>query len=71
MMKRMHMAGVRVIPDSLLVKRSKSEKYQTARSWMYHYFTKIGDRMPHIDQVHLPNFLSRKSVYEERAIGGD
>lgn len=34
-----------------------------AKAWMSHFFNQIGDRMPHIQQVHLPHFLTKKDVY--------
>ena len=30
---------------------------------MNRYFDRIGDKMPHIQQTHLPHFLSKKAVY--------
>ena len=56
--------GVRVIP----VERdrhniSTTVKYQSAKAWLGHYFHQIADRMPHIEQLHLPCFLSKKSIY--------
>lgn len=55
--------------DSLTASRvirlfRKSEKYTVTRSWMKRYFERIGDRMPHIQQIHLPSFLSKKTVYD-------
>ena len=44
--------------------RPKSDKYTTAAAWMERYFSRIGDKMPHIQQTHLPHFMSRKMVYE-------
>lgn len=31
---------------------------------MERYFNRIGDKMPHLEQIHLPHFLSKKTVYE-------
>ena len=28
------------------------------------YFHLVGDRMPHIQKIHLPHFLTKKDVYE-------
>ena len=44
--------------------RRKSIKFSTAVAWMDHYFNRIGDKMPHVEQIHLPHFLSKKTVYE-------
>jgi hypothetical protein len=44
--------------------RRKSTKYSTAVAWMNRYFDRIGDKMPHVEQIHLPHFLSKKTVYE-------
>lgn len=43
---------------------SKSDKHIIAQSWMRRYFDRIGDKMPHIEQIHLPHFLSKKVVYD-------
>lgn len=62
--RRLASSGIRVIP---LQRHGRflatTDKYQSARAWMSHYFNKIGDRMPHIQQLHLPCFLSKKMVY--------
>ena len=42
---------------------NKSEKYEVAKAWMKRYFDRIGDKMPHIQQTHLPHFLSKRTVY--------
>ena len=44
--------------------RRKSTKYSTAVAWMDRYFDRIGDKMPHVEQIQLPHFLSKKTVYE-------
>lgn len=44
--------------------KTKSDKYEAAKAWMGNYFNKIGDRMPHIEQIHLPSFLSRRIIYD-------
>ena len=41
---------------------NKSEKCVIARSWMKRYFEHIGDKMPHLQQIHLPHFLSKKAL---------
>ena len=42
----------------------KTEKHRVANAWMKRYFDQIGDKMPHIEQIHLPSFLSKKVVYD-------
>lgn len=42
----------------------KSNKLHIACAWMENYFKRLGDRMPHTQQIHLPSFLSKKTVYE-------
>ena len=44
--------------------RPKSSKHSSASAWMERYFNRIGDKMPHLEQIHLPHFLSKKTVYE-------
>ena len=48
----------------LHLQRRHSVKHSTAIAWMERYFNRIGDKMPHLQQIHLPNFLSKKMVYE-------
>lgn len=61
----LYLDGVRVIPPQIdEYRKMKSDKYEAAKAWMHHYFNKIGDRMPHIEQLHLPSFLSKKAVYD-------
>ncbi len=43
--------------------RTVTEKTSTATAWMGSYFERIADRMPHINQLHLPQFLTKKDVY--------
>ena len=50
--------------QSCQVKKSKSTKHSSALAWMECYFDRIGDKMPHLQQIYLPHFLSRKTVYE-------
>ena len=64
-MRNLHLAnGTTVLQKRLCRDRPKSSKYSTASAWMQRYFSRIGDRMPHIEQIHLPHFLSKKIVYE-------
>lgn len=37
-----------------IVHRRKTNKVQIACAWMENYFKRIGDKMPHMQQVHLP-----------------
>ena len=53
--------GVRVLPAG----RDRHNvfttvKYQSAKAWLGHYLHQIADRMLHIEQLHLPCFLSKK-----------
>ena len=43
--------------------RSESTKVAEAKAWLRRYFSRIGDSMPHIDQVHLPHGLTKRDVY--------
>ena len=38
--------------ENIKKKRSTAEKTQIARAWMSNYFGKIGEKMPHLEQVH-------------------
>ena len=40
------------------------DKYEAAKAQLGNYFNKIDDRMSHIEQIHLPSFLSRKFIYD-------
>ena len=64
-MRNLHLTnGASVLQKPLRQNRPKSSKHSTALAWMERYFGRIGDRMPHIEQIHLPHFLSKKIVYE-------
>ena len=41
-----------------------SEKCKVAAIRMKRYVNCIGDKMPHIQQIHLPHFSQKKVVYE-------
>ncbi len=43
--------------------RAEASKTFEAKTWMRQYFNLIGDKMPHIDRVHLPHFLTKYDVY--------
>lgn len=60
----LYLQGVTISPPTLTLKKAKSVKHSTALAWMERYFNRIGDKMPHLQQIHLPHFLSRKMVYE-------
>ena len=53
---------------SISKKRKQTQRMQDARSWLSSYVKRIGDRMPHTEQIHLPSFLTKKSVYEMMVI---
>lgn len=59
----LHTSGVLTVVKVQRV-YNKSEKHVIAKSWMKRYFERIGDKMPHIQQIHLPHFLSKKVVYD-------
>ena len=43
--------------------QSKSLKYSEVIEWMHEYFNSIGDQMPHLSQIHLPHFLTKRDIY--------
>ena len=45
------------------VVRSLSTKVIEAKTWMTRYFSRIGDSMPHMDQIHLPHGLTKQDIY--------
>ncbi len=45
------------------VNRTEATKVTEAKAWMTHFFNRTGDHMPHIQQVHLPHFLTKKDIY--------
>jgi len=45
------------------VVRSLSTKVIEAKTWMTRDFNRIGDSMPHMDQVHLPHGLTKQDIY--------
>jgi len=49
--------------DRKPVIRSLSTKVTEAKAWMNRYFHRIGDCMPHIDQIHLPYGLTKGDIY--------
>lgn len=45
------------------VSRKESIKVSEAKVWMTRYFDRIGDSMPHMEQIHLPHGLTKGDVY--------
>ena len=43
--------------------RDESDKVSISKAWITRYFRQIGDHMPHLNQIHLPHFLTKKAVY--------
>ena len=43
--------------------RSELTKCSEAKTWMKSYFNLVGDRMPHVQRIHLPQFLTKNDVY--------
>ena len=43
--------------------RKDSVKVSEAKAWMTRYFQRIGDSMPHMEQIHLPHGLTKRDVY--------
>ena len=62
---RLAMAGAISAKHTSLRTRRKTERVEIASAWMESYFKRIGDRMPHTQQVHLPSFLSKNIVYQQ------
>ena len=60
-MSRLYLQGATIAQPKLRPKKSKSMKHSSAMAWMERYF---GDKMPHLQQIHLPHFLSKKVVYD-------
>ena len=56
--------GVVITTSKCTVMRESSMKYHEAVAWMSRFFNSVGDRMPHLNQIHLPHFLTRQDVYK-------
>lgn len=56
-------AGVRKLPSRKRKPRRLSEKHTAMVAWLEAYAHRLGEKMPHLDQVHLPHFLTKKAVY--------
>ena len=61
---RLYVEGATISRPRLYLQRRNSSKLSTAVAWMERYFNRLGDKMPHLQQLHLPSFLSKKMVYE-------
>ena len=62
--RQLYLSGCFAAPLSQRLPGKKSEKHSNAVAWMSRYFGMIGDKMPHINQIHLPHFLSKQAVYQ-------
>ena len=43
--------------------RSQYSRTTEARTWMEKYFHLVGDQTPHVQRIHLPQFLTKKDIY--------
>lgn len=43
--------------------RELSVRTTEAKAWMTQFFSHTRDRMPHLQQIHLPHFLTKRDVY--------
>ena len=57
-------AGVRKLPKRNKKPRTLSSKHTTMVAWLESYAQRLGEKMPHLDQIHLPHFLTKKAVYQ-------
>ena len=46
-----------------VIKRTELTKVSEAKAWMKLFFAQIGDHMPHVNQIHLPHFMTKRDVY--------
>ena len=44
-------------------KKRCNSKSSGAKAWMHRYFHLVGDKMPHVDQIHLPSWETQKDVF--------
>ena len=44
--------------------RSEASKVSESKAWMERFFNSIGDRMPHVNQIHLPHFMTKGDIYK-------
>lgn len=50
------------------MQKYESTKVSEAKAWMARYFNTIGDHMPHVQQTHLPHFLTKRDIYERMVL---
>lgn len=50
------------------MQKYESTKVSEAKAWMTRYFNTIGDHMPHVQQTHLPHFLTKRDIYERMVL---
>ena len=60
---KLHKANPTVKIERKCAVRSESTKVAEAKAWLERYFNRIGDSMPHIDQIHLPHGLTKRDIY--------
>ena len=56
--------GASKLPGRIRTSRCLSAKHTTMVAWLEAYANRLGEKMPHLDQIHLPHFLTKKAVYE-------
>ena len=56
-------AGVKKFPPRKRKARTLSTKHTTMVAWLEAYAHRLGEKMPHLDQIHLPHFLTKKAVH--------
>lgn len=65
MVTRLLNAGATLARSTLCVSRRKqTQRLKNARAWLSSYVKRIGERMPHTQQIHLPSFLTKMAVYD-------
>lgn len=69
--KRLHMvtrllnAGATSARSTLCASRRKqTQRLKNASAWLSSLPRRIGERMPHTQQIHLPSFLTKMAVYD-------
>lgn len=69
MVTRLLNAGTKSARSTLCVSRRKeTQRLQNARAWLSSYAKRIGEKMPHTQQIHLPSFLTKMAVYDMMVI---
>ena len=56
-------AGVKKFPPRKRKARTLSTKHTTMVAWLDAYAHRLGEKIPHLDQIHLPHFLTKKAVH--------